>query len=480
MQGGFPERQPGDPPAAQATSPGPDPPQPGDGFPIVFFRRALSGSALAALLAVPVAAGVQPDAVPEPRPDFYAPEPALRSCVESAIERHPALLASRARYQAARERIPQVTALPEPTLNLSQALRSVETRVGSQTGGITVTQSLPWFGARDLRGRVALSEADAQVRLSQAEEREVIARIKRTFYDIAYLDAALRLAAEEHSLLGHYETLARARYATGQGLQQAVIRLQAELTRVSDRGQRFARQRGTLAVSLNTLCGRPPETAVPEIPATEVPEVTLHRERLLGLGERHRQELLAAAALIAASEEAVALAGLNFKPRFTASVALMNVAGRDPGDAFGPLPADEGKNSLSVSLGVSLPVWKDSYRAGVEEAGHRLTVNRRRLEEARDVMEDAVEQALVRIETIKDQVALLDTVLIPQSEEALHATETAYETGQVGVLDLLDSERVQLDVRRMRARYVADFLIALADLERGIGTRVPLRQERAS
>ena len=400
--------------------------------------------------------------------------------MDSAIERHPALLASRAHHQAALQRIPQVTALPDPTLNVSQALRSVETRVGSQTGGITVTQSLPWFGARDLRGRVALSEADAQFLRLQAEEREVIARVKRTFYDIAYLDAALRLLEEERSLLGHYETLARARYATGQGLQQAVIRLQAELTRISDRERQLARQRRTLAVNLNTLCARSPETAVPQVPAIEPPAVSLDRAHLLDLGERHRQELRAASALIEASQDAVELAGMNFRPRFTASLALMNVAGRDPADVLGTLPPDNGKNSLNVSVGVSLPVWKESYRAGVEEAGHRLTANRRRLEEAQDAMENAVELALIRVETIEEQLALLETVLIPQSEEALRATETAYETGLVGVLDLLDGERVQLDVLRMRARYVSDLLIALADLERGIGTRVPLPARRAS
>ena len=427
-------------------------------------------------MAVAAAAGIPP----EPPPDFYAPEAELRSCVDSAIERHPALLASRAKHQATRQRVPQVTALPDPTLSVSQALRRVETRVGSQTGGITVTQSLPWFGARDLRGRVALSEADAQFLLVQAEERELIARVKRTFYDIAYLDAARRLLEEERSLLGHYETLARARYATGEGLQQAVIRLQAELTRIADRQRQLTGQRRTLAANLNTLCARSPETAVPEVPAIEPPAVSLDRAQLLDLGARNRQELRAATALIEASEDAVELAGMNFRPRFTASLALMNVAGRDPADVLGPLPPDEGKNSLSVSLGVSLPVWKEKYRAGVEEAGHRLTANRRRLEEARDAMENAVELALIRVETIEEQLALLETVLIPQSEETLRATETAYETGQVGVLDLLDGERVQLDVLRMRARYVSDFLIALADLERGIGAQVPLPAGRSS
>lgn len=436
--------------------------------------RSLSAFAVAILPALPAAGGVQPRSGPDSGPDYYAGEPELRRCADSAIEQHPALLASRANYQASRQRIPQVTALPDPTLNVSQALRSVETRVGSQTGGITVTQSLPWFGARDLRGRVAMSEADAQFLLLQAEEREVIARVKRTFYDIAYLDAALRLLEEERSLLGHYETLARARYSTGQGLQQAVIRLQAELTRISDRQRQLTGQRRMLAVNLNTLCARSPETAVPPIPGIEPPAVSLDRAHLLDLGERNRQELGAAAALIEASEDAVELTGMNFRPRFTASLALTNVAGRDPAEVLGPLPPDEGKNSVSLSLGVSLPVWQESYRAGVEEAGHRLTANRRRLEEARDAMENAVELALIRVETIEEQLALLETVLIPQSEETLRATETAYETGQVGVLDLLDGERVQLDVLRMRARYVSDFLIALADLERGIGTRVPL------
>ena len=66
---------------------------------------------------------------------------------------------------------------------------------------------------------------------------------------------------------------------------------------------------------------------------------------------------------------------MNFRPRFTASLALMNVAGRDPADVLGPLPPDNGKNSLNVSVGVSLPVWKESYRA--RRRGSRGTGSRR-------------------------------------------------------------------------------------------------------
>ena len=88
-------------------------------------------------------------------------------------------------------------------------------------------------------------------------------------------------------------------------------------------------------------------------------------------------------------------------------------------------------------------------------------------------MELDVQDALVRLETLDRQIDLLDTVLIPQTDEALRATEAAYETGQLGVLDLLDSERTLLDMRLMRARYVSDYLVALTRLERAVGTRVP-------
>ncbi len=424
------------------------------------FARTLAGFALLAGFPSPG----------ETWPDIRAPEPQLARCLENALEANPGLLASRAESEAARERIPQRTALPDPTLQLTQAIRSVETRVGGQIGGITLSQSFPWFGARSLEGRIATAEAESASRLHEAAERQILVEAKRAFYEIAYLDEALRLAAEERSLLGHYETLARARYASGEGLQRGVIRLQAELSRVRDRELRYEGHRRALTAHLNTLCGRPPETEVAPIGPMELPEITLDRDELLALGEANRQEILAGKALARGNEDQRELATLDNRPRLTASLAYLNVLGRD---GLSGLPPDNGKNALSISLGLTLPVWKEKYRAAAREAASRLTASRERLEEARDAVAHAVERSLARLGTLEEQIALLDGVLIPQSEEALRATEAAYETGQAGVLDLLDSERIQIDVRRMRARHLSDFLIALAELERGIGARVP-------
>ena len=417
---------------------------------------------------VPATAGPAPTEDPL---DFYAVAPDLREYVTAAVESNPGIFESRARYEAARQRAPQVAAPPDPVVSFTQALRSVETRVGPQLNGVTLTQAFPWFGTLELRGRVALLEATALHHLYQAARRDVIARVKEVYYDLGYVDAALGLAGEEQSLLEHYETLASARYATGQGLQQAVIRLQAEITRVIDRRHLLERQRATLAARLNTLLDRPAEAPVPAVAPLVRPPVAVDRDELYRLGDRNRHELRAASALIEGGERSVELAKKSARPGFTASVGVTNVGRRDDA-ALMPL-LDDGRNSVTVSLGMSLPLWGAKYRAGVVEAGAELRAHTRRRAAARNAMEMEVQEALVRLETFDRQIDLLDTVLIPQTEEALRATETAYETGELGVLELLDSERTVIDVRSMRARYLSDILIALTALERAIGTRVP-------
>ena len=430
-----------------------------------------SAAALAAASLIATLAAAQP-APPEDTLDFYAAAPELRTYVTAAVARNPAVLESHARYEAARQRVPQVTALPDPVVSFTQALRRVETRVGPQLNSVMLTQTFPWFGTLELRGRIALLGATALYHRYQAARRDVVARVKEAYYDLAYVDAVLGLAREEQSLLEHYETLARARYATGQGLQQAVIRLQAEITRVVDRRHRLERQRATLAAHLNTLRDRPAEEPVPAVAPLVRPAVEIDREELYRLGNRHRHELQAAAALIEGSERSIELAEKSARPGFTASVGVTNVGRRD--DPAGlPPPPDNGKNAVTVSLGVSLPLWSAKYRAGVTQANDELRARTRRRAAARNAMEMEVQDAIVRLETLHRQIDLLDAVLIPQTEEALRATETAYETGQLGVLELLDGDRTLIDVRSMRARYLSDLLISLTALERAIGRRVP-------
>jgi outer membrane protein TolC len=422
------------------------------------------------LVVVPGALAAQEP--PAAAPDFYAVESALRDYVREALEHNPSIRAAEARHRAALQRVPQVTSLPDPVVGFTQALRTVETRVGSQGQTISLSQAFPWFGKLDLRGQLAVREAAATYQLYLAQQREVIARVKAAFYELAYVDMAIGISREEQSLLEHYEQLAQTRYATGQGLQQAVLKTQAELTKVIDRLQVLAQQRISLAARLNTLMTRPPHEGLPPIRRVDPPQVTLDLDALYELGDESRQELQAARELIARSERSIDLAKKDFWPDLMVSTGFVNIGGRsDVGSA--QLPSDNGKNAISVSIGLTIPIWRDKYRAGVSQAAEGLVAERHNLDGLRDEMEFSIRDQAIRLETLREQLSLFDQVLLPQAREALLSTEAAYETGQLGVLDLLDSERFLLSVRFGHERHYTDYLVALSNLERAIGTKFP-------
>ena len=428
---------------------------------------------LCVLALVPPRAAAQPTEE-EARPAFYGPEADLRAYVDDALSRHPGVIQALARYRGSLQTVPQAKALSDPMVTFTKAIRSVETRVGPQLNTFMLTQAFPWFGTLGLRERVAVQAAVAQYHQYVAAQREVIASVKQAYYELAYVDAALAVTEQEQSLLEHYEQLARSRYATGQGLQQGVIRLQAEITRVVNRLVMLRQQRATLAARLNTLCDRAPETPIPPVAAPTLPAVAVDLDTLYTLGDRYRPELHASSALIERSERAVALARNTSRPNFTVGMGYQIIGGRgDPAGRLMP-PPDNGKNSLAVSLGLTIPLWTGKYRAAVEQAGEELEAQRQGYAATRNTMEFDVRDAVTRLQTLRDQMDLLDQVLIPQADATLQATETAYETAQLGVLDLLDGERMRLDVRLMRARYGVDYLVTLARLERAIGTTVPL------
>jgi len=407
-------------------------------------------------------------------PEFSATEPMLLEFVARALDAHPGLKEAEARYRASAEKAPQVSARPDPSVSFTQMIRSVETRVGPQLNSLMVAQALPWFGKLNLRGLMATSESAAAFESWQARRRDVIAQVKSAFYNLGYIDTAIDVTGQEQSILEHYERLAQDRYASGGGLLQAVVKVQAELTRILNRLYTLRQQRQALVAQINTLMDRSPEVPIERVVLAEPPvsvAAALDLQDLFATGETHRHEVLAVEALIERSTQGLELAGKESKPDFVIGAGLVNVGGsRATGMSR---PADSGKNALTISIGATLPIRRDKLKAAVRQAGHEMTTQQQSREKLVNDLKLDIRDQVIRLQTLADQIRLFQDVLIPQASEAQRSTETAYQSGEVGVLDLLDSERVLLDVRLANERQRVDFLVALAQLERAIGARFP-------
>ena len=82
----------------------------------------------------------------------------LKELIETALENNPGVRRSFGEYQAALQRIPQVTTLPDPMLGITQFARSPETRVGPQNTMLSISQRFPWFGKLSDRGKTSFAK----------------------------------------------------------------------------------------------------------------------------------------------------------------------------------------------------------------------------------------------------------------------------------------------------------------------------------
>ena len=397
----------------------------------------------------------------------------LAALIAEALDRNPSIREALLDSQAAHHRIPQATALPDPTLSFTWHAEPPQTRVGPQQGGISVSQRIPWFGKRADRGAVARKLAEAHDETAALRRAEVVRQVKFAYYDLAYLDRATRITEREEDLLRLYESLAQSRYAQGAGLQQAVVRLQAEITRVLSRREQFLQQRAVIEAGLNGLRDRPEQAPVAETRLESLPVADVDEPRLHQLGRARRPEVRQARLRVASEEDNVRLARREHWPDLTFAAAWGAVGQRrDDAGRLAP-PRDNGKDTASLTLGITVPLHRARYRAAEREAVARLQAAKAAYRRTVNEVDAEVRAAAVRLAMIGKRIALFERALLPQAEQALSSTESAYSAGRIGVLDLLDSEKALLDAQLELARLKSDYMQALADMERAIGSAFP-------
>jgi cobalt-zinc-cadmium efflux system outer membrane protein len=435
--------------------------------------RTIVNAPLAVLVVALTGAFGAQEPKPKDQPAYYAKDPQLQQFIREALERNPAVRQAFSRYRAASQRPAQAGSLPDPVVGITQYVRTPETRVGPQTTMATVSQQFPWFGKLADREGIALKQAAATGEMYEAQKAEVVRQVKLAFYNLAYVDRALAITREDLSVLQHYEDLAQARYSQGVGLQQAVIKLQAEITRDQNRLDHLQIRRTDAEAALNAMVDRPPATPIPVLPLPRRPPVVIRYDDLYARGRENRPEIRAALLQIESEEKRVDLAHRNYWPDVTISGGFVNVNQISDLAGMAAPPEDNGKNIYSASVSLNLPIRRRKYDAALIEAtedkiaaqeGYRNSVNQ---------MEASVRATGFQIQTLAEQIDLFEHTLIPQSQQALQSSETGYSTGTIGVLDLLDSERVLLDVRLGLAQLESDYWKSLAEMERATGAPFP-------
>lgn len=417
------------------------------------------------------------EASPRPTPPsariLNGVEAELQQLIGEILERNPAVAAAAAHARAADERAPQAKGRPDPVIGLTVFALPPETRTGPQRFSASFSQSLPGFGKLALKEQAAIHHAAALEAEVEAERLALVTRARRLHYELGFLSRYQEISDELRAHLLQHEEISRARYSTGIGLGQSVVKLQAEITRAENQLLEIETRRVALGAELNSLRDRPASTPIPRPVLPEMTQIRFEPEPLIQAALRLRPELRASDSRIAQASVMTELAGRQRRPDFKVGATYTLVDKRD--DALGRLmpPEGNGDDIFGIQGGITLPVWRKKLEAGLEEAAQLQTMAL----ESKRAVEASIERTIgdlsLRVPIHWRQLRLVEDLLIVQAEESLESAQSGYVAGTLNALDLLDAEHVLFQAQTAVARARADYLISLAELEGAIGA--PLR-----
>ena len=149
-----------------------------------------------------------------------------------AREHNPELAATRFEADAAAQRAHSASALPDPVLRAelmditNQGTNKGASLLPSQVGSTRylLTQSVPWYGKRDLKREAAEAGADQARGQTAATWAELSAQIKSAYAQYYYVAGSQKITRDLLDLVMQMEKVAQVRYANGLAAQQDAVR----------------------------------------------------------------------------------------------------------------------------------------------------------------------------------------------------------------------------------------------------------------
>ncbi len=387
----------------------------------------------------------------------------LDSFVQEALDNNPRIQQAFHKWKAAEYRVDNVKGLPDPNLSYGYFGESIETRVGPQEQKFGVSQKVPFPGKLKRKGEVQGKKAQILKEKYEAMKNEVVKTVKVAFYDLYWLDRALQINEEEKAILEKLEKVAQRRYESNLGPQQDVIKLQVELSNIIKRIALLGQNRKSVAIQINRLLDRDTDLPIDTIIRVQIDDFSYALEDVLEKTKNSRQDLIAANLSVEKSEIEKTLAGMSYLPDFTFGYEYTEIGGGST--SF----INDGQDAWMGKVSVNVPFWFGKIKSEVEAKEEELKAARERQEDVENLVDYEVQDMYFKIITYKEIVALYETALVPQSQQAFDASQTGFETGSVSFLDWLDAQRTYLQTRLAYYKAITDYQKSIAILERIVG-----------
>ncbi len=177
----------------------------------------------------------------------------LQDYLKTAALNNPSLTDKFNDYMAALEKVPQVGALPDPTIAFGYFIQPVETRVGPQQARISAAQMFPWFGTLSARKNSVESFAKAKYRVFEEAKSKLFFDVKSTYYNLFFMHQSIDVTLKNIEILSSFKNLANIKIESGLASSADVYRVEMEINDLENQLALMKDNAQVLSVKFNSF-----------------------------------------------------------------------------------------------------------------------------------------------------------------------------------------------------------------------------------
>jgi len=377
----------------------------------------------------------------------------LQSYLKSAIQNNHNIIAAENRFESARAKIDFAGGLPDPQLRLGVSLQPIETRLGTQSHSLSLSQQFPMWGKRGLQTEQQrlVSEIDS-AHLTEVKA-SVLGNIEILWWELATLDYAVEKTFEHQKLVAAQLEVAEAGYSSG-GNYSDIIDVKFTNDIVADSVAELKSKRTPLISKLNAMTTlRGSAEPVWQQWTPFAPELDQLLNKL-----NEAPELLIAIGNSKVAGSSVELAGKRKLPDLTTGIDWVAIDEREVE------MDDNGSDAVIARVGFNLPIWSKQNKA-VEQSAAADYAYMQSIENNTRLMLAAELKSLVsKCESAVRRCKLYNENLLPQAEEAVSVISAAYESGHSSFADLIDAQKRVLDYELEFSKACLDGRTAITEI----------------
>jgi cobalt-zinc-cadmium efflux system outer membrane protein len=359
----------------------------------------------------------------------------LKDLEQEALQNNPEIGMAGKRAESAEEKKSLAAAMPDPMIGYE--IRNVGALGTSTVGteemsmqGVVFTQEIPFPGKLSTKGSAARKQAEREQDNSRETRLRVLSSLRSAYYDYYLAYRSSEIVEQNKDVMKNFQRIAETRYATGQGIQQDVLRAQLEVSMLLEKLAMQEQKKESQRTMIDSLLGRDPRAPLGRPGDRLVTTFGTGLDELTSMAVAHSPSLSAKHRMVEQSEYELSLSRREYLPD-------MVVSG-------GWFTRGELKDYYEASVMLRVPLYFWNKSTGVKAASADLGSARYEYESAKLMTISRIKDLYTMAKTSERLLNLYESGILPQAQLALQSATSNYRVGKVDFLSLLESQSVLL------------------------------------